>query len=529
MMNLRAAWIAAVLLLCACGGGGGIAPVTSSDSPASSSIPSAASTPAVVSDDWTTYAHDNRLTGYEAQSTGITNATASQLTLAWRAAPASNCATATARVGVIADEASPLVANGSVYYADACGNVAALDAATGATKWRTAVPNVPAAAGAEGTPTLDLARNLLIVPMHGSDPGTCFAPNSPCNTPASDGFLVALDATSGQIRWMQPPLTSGNLRGEPIVINGVIYEGLAGGDAFSGGTDGGIFALNEMTGTPVAGTSIPMVQAAPLGEQGDGGGSWSPISYDGGNTLYFGFGNTVNNDGLQDSVAALNIATHQLSPNFSLATFDHQSEDEDIGGGEMLWGGNLYFEGKNGQYYGYSLAAPTTPLVDAVVNTDNGNGAIWTPTTDGSVVAVSSGYATLKPQFSSYLYLFSMNSSTPKCSLHATESALYSYAAWVSGVGFTVLDSGSGPAVVAFDENCNIIWSAKQTDLLAFFYGGPAVVPSGLYAIDNMGNVYSWKLPSQMTSTVRRAAANRAFVRPGVSSRMRMTEYMRHQ
>ena len=528
----RLFFLAALPFLGACGGGGG-------GGGSVTVTPPTTATPAAPSDDWTTYAHDTQRTGYETQSTGITRSTVQNLTLAWRATPDAACAAPAEADAVVVDEASPLAADGLVYYADACGSVAALSAATGDTVWQTQI-SVPALGGAQGTPSLDTSHNLLIVPMHGSDPSDCVT--LPCATPASGGFLVALNATNGQIVWQQTPLTKGNLRGEPIVVNGVVYEGLAGGDTFSGATNGGIFAIDESTGSLLAGTSMPMVQAAPVGESYDGGGSWSPISYDGAGTLYFGFGNTVNDDGLQDSVASLNLPTRQLVQNFSLATYDGDSSDEDVGGGEMLWGGDLYFEGKNGTFYGYSLSSPNVPFVETVVapgTQPHGNGPIFTPTTDGSVIAAASGYNTLTPQVSSTLYLFPVGSDAQKCSLQATNSALYSYAAFVNGVGFTGLDNdapngapdgstnGPAPAFIAFDDNCNVLWRAQTTDLLAYFYGGPAVVPSGVYAIDNMGNVYSWKLPSAMTTARKRALAARTLIRPGVRSSIRTTQYLR--
>jgi len=534
--------LAAILLLAAvsaCGGGGGGGGVGSLP-PTEKTTPTP--TPAAAVDDWTTYAHDTARTGFETQATGITSTTVSSLTLTWRITPNPNCATQAESDAVIADQASPLVANGFVYYADSCGYIAALSTTTGSVTWKRQL-NVPALGGPLGTPTLDAANNLLIVPVHGSAGSGC-TQTPPCANPAKGGYLAALNAQTGALVWEQTPLSAGNLRGEPIVVNGVVYEGLAGGDFFSGATNGGIFALNESTGAVIG--SIPLVQAAPPGATYDGGGSWSPISYDG-TYLYFGFGNTLNNNGLQDSVVRFDLQTEQLTQNFDLTTFDGKSDDEDVGGGEMLYGGNLYFEGKNGRYYAYALDNPSVPIADSLVNTNSqaGSGAIWTPTTDGNVVAVSSGYNTKTPQFSSILHIFSIGGDADRCdSIQATNSALYSYAAFVSGVGFTGLDNdvpngtpdgganGPAPAFVAFDDTCNILWKAAASDILSYFYAGPAVVPSGVYAIDDMGNVYAWKLPSAAAASRSTALTTRnvrALIRPGVRSTIRFTQYARRR
>ncbi len=535
-MKRAAAWML-LALLAGCGGGGGGgngSPLPSTPAPTPTAAP-------VAADDWTTYAHDVQRTGLETQATGITSSTVSSLTLAWRNTPNSSCATQAIADAVIVDQASPIVAGGFVYYADACGYVAALSTSTGDVMWHTQL-TVQGLGGALGTPTLDAANNLLIVPVHGSDPATCVVTSLPCKTPANGGYLAALNAKTGAVVWTQTPLSMGNLRGEPFVLNGVVYEGLAGGDAFSGAIEGGLFALNEQTGTAIG--AIPLFQVAPVGESYDGGGSWSPISTDG-TYLYAGTGNTVNNDGLQDSVVQFNPQTQQVTPNFQLTAYDGKSADEDVGGGEMIYDGDLYFEGKNGKYYGYVLDTPSVPFADIEVNTNSqaGDGAIWTPTTDGNVVAVSSGYNTKTPQFSSVLHIFTIGSDADRCdSIEATYSALYSYAAFVSGVGFTGLDNdvptgtpdggtnGPAPEFVAFGDNCKVLWEATQTDILAFFYGGPAVVPSGVYAIDDMGNVYAWKLPSATTSSKTRSLVNkngRSLIRPGVRSTVRSTLYMR--
>ena len=144
----------ALFLLCACGGGGGgsgapgIIPVSSSTpsspprsgspspspsakpasptpSPVKSSTPSPSPVP-VMTDDWTTYAHDVTRTGFEQMNTGINATSVSNLKLAWRVTPDQACQSQASNATMIVDEASPIVAGGLVYYADICGVVAAL-------------------------------------------------------------------------------------------------------------------------------------------------------------------------------------------------------------------------------------------------------------------------------------------------------------------------------------------------------------------------------------------------------------------
>ena len=207
------------------------------------------------------------------------------------------------------------------------------------------------------------------------------------------------------------------------------------------------------------------------------------------------------------------IATYGTNP---LST----DADSDVGGGILLWNGDLYFTGKTGYYYAYPIYNPSLPLFPPVLVTQHvpaaGFGGIGTPTTDGTMIALSSGRE--GNGYSSNLDLFPVGSATMKCNLTATNSILFSYVAWVPGIGFTPLDNGvpngqanAAPAYVAFDDACNILWRANPTDLLQFFYGGPAVVASGLYAIDVAQNVYAWKLP---TAVGIESVPGRGLIRP---------------
>ncbi|TAM86401.1 hypothetical protein EPN42_13320 [bacterium] len=496
---LRPAAVVFLALLAGCGGGGG--------APTVAPAPTGQSVPAIY-DDWTTYAHDGQRTGFEQLPTGITTSTVGTLTLAWRNTgvdPA--CVRAAQSATVFVDQASPLAANGLVYVADVCGVVTALNRDNGTLVWQTRLPVAGSVSGVYGTPTL--ANGKLFVPVWGTQSPT-----------ARGGYLAALDAMTGAVVWETQPLMYGNMRSDPIVANGRVFEGVSGGDPDTGYVTGGIMAFDELTGQQIPNT-FPIVPSLSIGSLNEGGGSWSPISYDG-TSLYFGTGNTKNNLGYQDSVLAISPSTLALTATVA-ATYDSAglgSSDEDVGGGELLWGGNLYFESKNGYYYGYSLATPSNPSAQfkTLVNLHappGGFGAIWTPTTNGAVIAVSSGYN--RGNYNSDLDVFPVGSGAKICKLEATNSSLYSYAAFVNGIGFTGIDNGvpsgtpdggiTGPApwFVAFDNNCGILWKANPTDILGYFYAGPAVVESGVYAIDNAGNVYAWKLPSRMTaSTLRR-------------------------
>ncbi|HVA27243.1 MAG TPA: PQQ-binding-like beta-propeller repeat protein, partial [Candidatus Baltobacteraceae bacterium] len=470
-------------------------------------------------DDWTTYAHDAQRTGFEQYTNAssalgkITPQNASSLQLAWSNAPNPNCDTQATTAAVVADEASVLVANGLVYYADTCGYIAALNRETGAVVWhyQAAVPNV--VDGVLGTPVID--GTTLIAPIWG-DPGSCTqATLLTCNR-AQGGYLVALNATTGALDWQTAPLALGNMRGEPFVLNGQIYQGVSGGDLSTGWVNGGIIVYNETTGGQI-GSIVEIAPPTSIYGSYDGGSSWTPITYDGTNLL-IGTGNTRGNDGLQDGVLQLipqTGAAPLVSSSYVISTYDATDNDEDVGGGIMLYGGNIYFTAKNGYYYSFSTASSNAALVKTLINgsaTPGGRGGIGTPTTDGAIVAASDGYDTCTSPgvcTESDLKCFQLGGSTPFAKLEATNSAIYSYPAFAPGVGFIGIDNGATdgvptggtpvlPEFIAFDDTCHVIWKANPLLVKGFFYGGPAVVPSGVYAVDNAGNVYAWKLPYQM-------------------------------
>jgi outer membrane protein assembly factor BamB len=528
-MRQRLGLVVALLATAAaagCGGGSSNIPVTST--PAPTITPTI--NPTQVPDDWTTYAHDYQRTGFEQTANSIKSTNVSQLALAWRVQPDPACVAAAQSAVpsmVFADEASPLVANGLVYVADVCGWVTALDRSTGNTVWQQKLPLTSGSptSGVYGTPTI--ADGTLFVPMWGAA-GNC-APTFPqtCASPATGGHVVALDALTGTIKWSSQPLARGNMRGEPLIVKSLVFEGVSGGDGDSGWVNGGMIALSESTGAQVASFQVAPI-ASSYGNY-DGGGSWSPISYDG-NNLYFGTGNTQAKDGFQDSVIEL-VPSTMAPTSFVVPTYDGDL-DEDVGGGQLLWGGNIYFSGKSGYFYGFPMNATNVPLFKPVLintySTPSGIGGIGTPTTDGSVIAVSSGYN--YGTYGSDLDVFPVGSGALKCKLSERAASIWSYAAFVKGLGFTSLDNGqppssAWPAFVAFDDNCNILWTAKPSDLLGFFYGGPAVVQSGVYAVDVAGDVYAWKISNAPGTQLQRRSSS--LIRPGVRVHLRFGHFTR--
>ncbi len=261
--------ILALALLCvvtACGGSGGssalpAAPVVyATGSVPTLTVPYAA---AVSGDDWTTFAHDQLRSGYQAQSIGVTALNVGLLHLKW-----------TAHLGA-PFYSSPLAVGGALYVVSNTGIATALDAATGSIRWQTALGG-----SVLMTPALD--GTTLIVGTH--------------DTPSR---LVALDTGTGSVKWSVT--FTGSIHSEPVITNGVIVVGTGGGDPPPEGhcLQGGAFGVDETTGSVRWKWLVSPVAA-------NGGSVWSPISFDGTN-LFMGTGNTCSDNaaGAANSLVSL--------------------------------------------------------------------------------------------------------------------------------------------------------------------------------------------------------------------------------
>ncbi|MGH7709498.1 MAG: PQQ-binding-like beta-propeller repeat protein, partial [Vulcanimicrobiaceae bacterium] len=465
-------------------------------------------TPAPLgADDWVTLAHDAERTGLEQGYTGITLSNVNRLQPAWTQTVDANCDPATT-VNLLVISASPIVANGFVYVATDCGNVYSLNAVDGTVAWGP----VRVGDNIQATPTL--ADGTLFVPAYGSHP-----PETGSQGPPTGARLVALDAASGKSRWAAPiPGNYGNLRGEPLVMDGVVYQGVAGGDYGSAVQKvfGGIVGFDENSGGLLG--RWQTITASGCG----GGGSWSPISTDG-SALYFGTGNTGPNTGAsdacgyvpppvagyEDSVVSLPIGTSfPGTPAWAFRAYDasHLDLDDDVGGGTLVWNGALYFAGKSGLLYSLTPQGHPNPTfngglpvpLDAL---SPGYGGVGTPTTDSTVIAITSGYSQRLPSGGlgpgeievfdlqgTLLYKFQMT------------QIFQGAVAFIPTIGFLPQDQ----SLIGFQASTGaVLWRAPLANLT---YASPAIVPSGLYEADSAGNIYAFRMPPSGPTAQSRAA-----------------------
>jgi outer membrane protein assembly factor BamB len=444
-----ALFVVACIGLTGCGGGG-----TGPSYDSSILNPTGTPTPAIAGqDDWTTYGHDQDRSGYEATNTGITAANVSTLQLRWQLQLPSDSGIAT-----------PIAADGVVYLIDDGGDVEAVDSASGQTIWETQF-------GEEIRMTPTLADGLLFVGLH-----------------TYPGYVVALNASTGTEVWQQQ--LTGSVRGEVLIADGMAIAGMAGGDAPTY-YQGGLFAYNEQTGAP---QWQWLVDPMP----GDGGSAWSALSFDGTN-IYTGTGNDHTDPVKTSSTVAAVSLSGQLV--WAAGPISNPLFDDDVGGGELLYGSNVYAASKNGNFYSIDRATGATNW-SVQLSTIDGYGSIGTPATNGNVLVVGSGDMTdpdTNVDEGGTLYGISMSGSV--LWTIPTEHQLHGSPALSNGIGFMCLDN----KIVAFNPSTgSILWSYTGA---AEFYGGPVLVPSGVYAVDEDGDVYAFGLPSTNAADRARTVA----------------------
>jgi alcohol dehydrogenase (cytochrome c) len=126
-------------------------------------------------------------------------------------------------------EATPVVANGVMYVAvQVGGGVIALDAATGAVKWKR-----------QASQNADRGVNRGVAVADGK-----------VFTSGGDNTIIALDQKDGSLLWKANVAEHGSTLAAPIYHDGLVYIGLSGGEA---GVRGFFGAFDAKTGTEVWG------------------------------------------------------------------------------------------------------------------------------------------------------------------------------------------------------------------------------------------------------------------------------------
>jgi polyvinyl alcohol dehydrogenase (cytochrome) len=253
---------------------------------------------------------------------------------------------------------TPAVVGGVVYVGSYGGLVRALDAATGASKWRAPVKlNGPINA------SVAVANGIVYVPV---------AQVAKATKPGSGPFLAALDASTGTVLWQTTLDTQpdSDVYGSPTVVGNLVIEGVS---AFFGENNnantvvrGGVVALDATTGKLAWHTyTVP--------PKFTGGGVWSTPAVDTAHgVVYVGTGNSYQQPAASttDAIMSLSVTTGSILASFQATphdAFDSASPvkalgpDADFGASPNLFTNgsrSLVGEGqKSGVYWAFD---PTT-------------------------------------------------------------------------------------------------------------------------------------------------------------------------
>ena len=180
-------------------------------------------------------------------------------------------------------ETTPLVVDGVMYVTEPPSNVAALDAGTGRTLWRWTRP-MPDGVKNIGFPRVN--RGVAVL-------------DDQVFVGTLDGYLIALDAGSGSVRWeveVADNQTGHSITMAPLAIDGKLIVGISGGET---GIRGFVDAYDAATGERLWRTWTIPGPGEPGNDTWGGdswrsgaGATWLTGSYDPDlNLLYWGIGN----------------------------------------------------------------------------------------------------------------------------------------------------------------------------------------------------------------------------------------------
>jgi outer membrane protein assembly factor BamB len=430
-------------------------------------LPSSGESSVSAHDDWITFGHDFERSGFQPQNVGLSKANVKKLKLRWKRS---------AGGGVYA---SPIAYGGSVIVVTLGENVHAaivtnFRAKDGAVMWRRKLSG-----GVRATPSIDPDADELFV----SD-------RRPAPEPST---VYAIRLLDGSIAWQHsvPGLTHAS----PVVAGGRVYVGVSGGDP-PVCADGGVIAFNERTGAQVWRWEVNPVK---LG----GGSVWGAIGFDGAH-LIFGTGNTCTTPMPTANGAVALDLNGKVVWNFTAQK--NAFSDDDTGSGVLIAGGHATFMSKNGTLYalgqGSGSIAWAAPLGAADLY-----GGFATPSTDGSTIVAGAGSFPasasrpafhddgppqrgapndIYPGYTSRLDGLDTNGtlrwSRPMLNRITGDAAL------CNGLAFAGLDK----ALVALDlRSGTTLWKYVVPNYLD---ASPIVVPSGVYAADDSGNVYAFSV-----------------------------------
>lgn len=389
--------------------------------------------------------------------------------------------------GVVAAE--PVVVQGTVYVGSWDGNEYALDAATGALKWKTflgktaAAGCVPPAAGI--TSTAAVSDGVVYVG-------------------GGDAFWYALDAATGAVLWKVPTGDNSPAGGHynwssPLLYHGYAYIGIASfGDCPL--VQGQLLQVNLATHRVVHTLNL-----VPNGQVG--AGVWtSPAVDPASNTIFLTSGSDEGNvpQPFGQAIVAVNASTLAIVGHWTLPA-GQAIDDSDWGDSPLLASGPtgrplLFATNKNGYVYGFDRANLgagyqwRTPIADPGTCPVCGDTSVSSGAFGQGRLYVGGGHAAVAGRGRGGTVRAIDPTSGAILWTHAAPGPVIGPLAYANGL----LIDGGGPTLEVLDAATGerlYSWNSA-----AQIYGGPTVAAGVIYASSTSGLVFALRLPAHPTA-----------------------------
>jgi outer membrane protein assembly factor BamB len=420
---------------------------------------------AAAADDWPTYLHDPARSSTSPETT-LSPANAAQLTKLWSFKTGGGVA------------ASPSVVGGVVYVGSWDGYEYALDAATGALKWKTFLGITT---GASGCP----------FPQSAGVSSAASVQNGVVYVGGGDSYWYALSASTGAVLWRVQTGDNSAAGGmynwaSPLLYNGSAYIGVASmGDCPL--VQGKLLRVDLATHAVLA-----TFKAVPDGQIG--GGIWTSPTVDAAtNTIYVTTGTkTSSSQTLAEAIVALDATTLAVKGSWQVP-LAAQVSDGDWGTTPTLIGGGLVVAtNKNGVVYAFQRSNISAGPVwqQNVANGGAcptcGDGSVSSDAFDGTQLYVGGS----KTSVGSIAYPGSISALDP----------LTGKAVWRQGQPdyvISALAAVNGLVLAGVGSNFTVLSASTGRTLFSYATGGPiysaaAVSGGAIYLGSQDGSIYAF-------------------------------------
>jgi outer membrane protein assembly factor BamB len=467
----RAARAAALVGMAALGGVAALGACSGGSTAASPSArPSRATAPAAATQ-WPAYLNGTAHNSYSPDQRSITTGNAAALVLKWHATPGASY------------QASPTVADGSVFIGSDAGWFYQLSPKTGAIRHKVFLGELPKGScyspeGTTATATVAAAPDTHAQTVY---------------VGGADGYLYAFSASDLRLEWKSvigiPSHTVSNYYdwSSPTVAGGKVYVGVAS-DCERPAVRGAVIAYDQATGKKIAEFFV-----VPKGKVG--GGVWSSVAVGGHGDVYATTGGAFTDTRQAYSESIVKLAPATLKP---LGSWQVPASGLDFGGSPVLFGPYVGACNKDGIFYALSQATMNLVWQQRI-------GAVYNP----SLAAAECNGA---PAYNGKDLFFAAGAVTVRGTSYRgsvqARTASTGRLAWETGLGEGVTGSptldGAGVLTVGtYDDgaapNETYLVDAATGRILRTLVSGldfaQSVFADGWLFTANSGGVYAWALP----------------------------------